>query len=115
VGSAVGNNKGGETRTVKILHVEDNEMVVAMVKEMLEDQGWQIQTCADGNAAIEKISGEDEYDLLPVDYDLPGSTAVGPQQIRHFDNGGCEAVTNQTSFTTQPLVPVGREWLCGAI
>ena len=34
--------------------------------------------------------------------------AVGPQtKTRHFDNGGCEAVTNQASFTTEPLVPVG--------
>jgi hypothetical protein len=30
--------------------------------------------------------------------------AVGPQQ--RFDNEGCEAVTNQASFTTGPLVPV---------
>ena len=30
---------------------------------------------------------------------------------RHFDNEGCEAVTNQASFTTGPLVPVGRGWL----
>jgi len=35
--------------------------------------------------------------------------AVGPQQ--RFDNEGCEAVTNQASFTTGPLVPVGRGWL----
>ena len=71
-GSAIAKNKVGEIRTVKILHVEDNEIVAGMVKEMLEDQGWQVETCADGNAALEKISGEDEYDLLLVDYDLPG-------------------------------------------
>jgi CheY-like chemotaxis protein len=76
VGSAIRKSKCGETRTVKILHVEDNEMVAAMVKEMLEDQGWQIETCADGNAALEKISGEDEYDLLLVDYDLPGANGL---------------------------------------
>ena len=43
---------------------------------MLEDQGWQVETCADGNAALEKISGEDEYDLLVVDYDLPGVNGI---------------------------------------
>ena len=71
-GSAIGKNKGGEIRTVKILHVEDNEIVAGMVKETLESQGWQVETCTDGNAALEKISGEDDYDLLLVDYDLPG-------------------------------------------
>ena len=59
-------------RTVRILHVEDDKAVAGIVKEMLEDQGWQVETCADGNAALEKISSEDEYDLLLVDYDLPG-------------------------------------------
>jgi hypothetical protein len=38
--------------------------------------------------------------------------AVGRDKIRHFDNGGCEAVTNQHPFRAEPLVPVSREWLC---
>ncbi|HXQ38403.1 MAG TPA: response regulator [Anaerolineales bacterium] len=63
-------------RTVRILHVEDDKTIAGIVKEMLEDQGWQVETCADGNAALEKISGEDEYDLLVVDYDLPGVNGI---------------------------------------
>jgi DNA-binding response OmpR family regulator len=39
---------------------------------MLEPQGWQVETCANGNAALEMISSETDYDLLLVDYDLPG-------------------------------------------
>jgi Response regulators consisting of a CheY-like receiver domain and a winged-helix DNA-binding domain len=61
------------TRTVRILHVEDDETVAAMVQEMLEIQGWQVETCADGNAGLERISSEEaDYDLLLVDYDLDG-------------------------------------------
>ena len=63
--------KSGD-RTVRILHVEDDKTVAGIVKEMLEERGWHVETCEDGNAALEKISGEDEYDLLLVDYDLPG-------------------------------------------
>lgn len=59
-------------RVKSILHIEDNELVAGVAKEMLEAQGWQVETCADGNAALEKISGLAEYDLLLVDYDLPG-------------------------------------------
>jgi CheY-like chemotaxis protein len=39
---------------------------------MFEEQGWQVQTCDDGNAAIEHISGGVHYDFLLFDYDLPG-------------------------------------------
>ncbi|HKR14820.1 MAG TPA: response regulator [Pyrinomonadaceae bacterium] len=69
-------NKSDEVSTVRILHVEDNEMVATMVKETLENQGWQVESCADGTTALEKISGKDKYDLLLVDYDLPGANGV---------------------------------------
>lgn len=59
-------------RTKSILHIEDNELVAGVTKEMLEAQGWKVEICADGNIALEKICGEYEYDLLLIDYDLPG-------------------------------------------
>ena len=55
-----------------ILHIEDNELIAGIAKEILEEQGWQVETCADGRVALEKISGNADYDLLLVDYDLPG-------------------------------------------
>ncbi|HEX7773482.1 MAG TPA: response regulator [Pyrinomonadaceae bacterium] len=72
----VARHRESGVRTVRILHVEDDKTVAGIVKEMLEDQGWHVETCADGNAALEKISGEDEYDLLLVDYDLPGVNGI---------------------------------------
>ena len=56
---------------VRILHVEDNELVAGMMRELLQDQGWRVETCADGNTALAKISSNAHYDLLLVDYDLP--------------------------------------------
>ena len=43
---------------------------------MLEDQGWQVETCNDGNAALEKIYGQNDYDLMLVDYDRPGVNGI---------------------------------------
>jgi DNA-binding response OmpR family regulator len=63
-------------RSIRILHVEDDETVAEMAKEMLETQSWHVETCADGNAALEKISGDTPYDLLLVDYDLPGLNGI---------------------------------------
>jgi CheY-like chemotaxis protein len=77
----VAENSESSIRSVRILHVEDDKTVAGIVKEMLEDQGWQVETCADGNAALEKISGRQDYDLLLVDYDLPG--ANGLEIINH--------------------------------
>ncbi len=65
---------GGEQAAsqISILHVEDNEAVASMVKETLESEGWNIETCVDGTLALEKIAGEAHYDLLLLDNDLPG-------------------------------------------
>lgn len=61
-----------EVKIVTILHVEDNQTVAEAVKETLEIQGWQVDTCTDGNTALEKIASDADYDVLLVDYDLPG-------------------------------------------
>jgi len=59
-------------RTIRILHIEDDETIATVAREMLQEQGWQVQTCDDGNAALEHISGGVHYDFLLIDYDLPG-------------------------------------------
>jgi len=63
---------GKKLQTIKILHVEDNVAVASMMKETLMREGWEIETCADGKAAMKKIASHTRYDLLLLDYDLPG-------------------------------------------
>jgi len=71
-GSNASSEENKATKPTKILHVEDDKTVAGIVREMLEDQGWQVETCAQGAAALERIYGQEDYDLLVVDYDLPG-------------------------------------------
>ena len=103
----VGKKADGEIRTVKILHVEDNETVAGMVKEMLENQRWQVETCADGNAALEKISGEDHYDLLLVDFDLPGVN--GLELINHARELDHRCDTPMVVLAGTPVEAAARE------
>jgi DNA-binding response OmpR family regulator len=56
--------------------VEDNQIVAGAVAETLEEKGWAVETCADGISALEKISGEADYDLFVFDYDLPGVNGI---------------------------------------
>jgi CheY-like chemotaxis protein len=65
-----------KTRTIKILHVEDNETVAGMVKETLENEGWRVEACADGAEALRRIKSDTHYDLLLLDYDLPGLNGI---------------------------------------
>jgi two-component system chemotaxis response regulator CheY len=54
-----------------ILYVEDNLLVAANVKEALEAEGWRVEVCADGNAALNKLAGAIRCDLLLLDNGLP--------------------------------------------
>lgn len=63
-------HKNGDV--LSVLHVEDDETISAIVKEILENEGCAVETCSDGHVALETISGTKHYDLLLVDYDLPG-------------------------------------------
>jgi CheY-like chemotaxis protein len=61
-----------------VLVVEDNAMVMELVREMLEGCGYQVLTASDGIHALDVASGHgDEIDLLVSDIVMPGMN--GPE------------------------------------
>ena len=60
-----------DVSTIRILHVEDDETIAVLTREMLEAQGWYVETCSNGTSALEKICSEARYDCLLLDYKLP--------------------------------------------
>ena len=59
------------TATITILHVEDNESVANLVREILIVEGWMVETCSDGQTALKLLAGSAVYDVLIFDYELP--------------------------------------------
>ncbi|HEX8181650.1 MAG TPA: response regulator [Pyrinomonadaceae bacterium] len=60
-----------QARPVTILHAEDNRIVAEAVSESLALEGWRVETCEDGAAALDVIRSNAAFDLLLIDYDLP--------------------------------------------
>jgi len=60
------------TAPFTVLHVEDNPTVAQVVREMLEAASYGVELCMDGKAALAKLTGDDHYDVLVIDNDLPG-------------------------------------------
>jgi CheY-like chemotaxis protein len=63
-------------RGVHILHVEDDALVAATVRETLKDEGWRVSTYTDGLAALAEIEGDTHYDLMLIDKQLPGADGL---------------------------------------
>ncbi len=70
-GAGKAGRKKKQERSITILHVEDSRLVAAAVRETLQREGWKVITCEDGSGGLRLIMGNEHYDVLLVDYDLP--------------------------------------------
>lgn len=59
----------------RILLAEDEEVLRMLIVDTLEDDGYDIDEASDGLEALEYIEGN-EYDLVIVDYMMPGLTGL---------------------------------------
>jgi len=65
-----------DARRAWILFAEDDEAVRLALKETLELEGWRVEACADGRAALARLEGESRYDLLLFDDRMPGMSGL---------------------------------------
>ena len=90
-----------------VLHVEDDETISANIKEILESEGWSVETCSDGVIALEVICGTTHYDLLLVDDRLPGLNGVElVRQSRHMPH---RSQTPIIVLSATPIQAAARE------
>ncbi|MET0648170.1 MAG: response regulator [Pyrinomonadaceae bacterium] len=55
-----------------ILYAEEAPLVADAVRETLEAEGWRVEVCARGDEALRRLQGEARFDLLILDFRLPG-------------------------------------------
>lgn len=79
------NETATQELTVRILHVEDDLTVAEVVREMAEQETWEVQHRTEGNAALEQLGSDTHYDLLLVDHELPGLNGLELiEQVRNM-------------------------------
>lgn len=61
---------------IAILHVEDDQQIARLVDEMLATKECRIELCTDGYGALEKLTGNGQYDVLIVDNEIPGVSGL---------------------------------------
>jgi len=60
----------GEREMVKILVIEDNPMVQALTRDLLKDQGFEVETASTGDAGRKRTESF-APDLIVLDLSLP--------------------------------------------
>lgn len=61
---------------IRILYAEDYDLVLFTVKQLLELEGWRVDICRDGTAALKKLESDDHYDLVILDAQMPGESGL---------------------------------------
>ena len=71
---------------MKILVVDDEKILVKGIKFNLENEGYEVDACYNGAAAVE-MAAATAYDLIILDLMMPELDGLGAcQQIRMFSN-----------------------------
>jgi DNA-binding response OmpR family regulator len=68
-------HKGDNTETMRILVVEDEAKLARLISRVLGDEGYAVETEANGRQALVRALAE-EFDLLVVDWMLPEMSGV---------------------------------------
>ena len=67
---------GGPARTLVVLAVDDDDLVLFNTAAMLEDLGHTVIQAASGRAALDALERADRVDLLITDHAMPGLTGA---------------------------------------
>jgi len=60
------------TQAARILVVEDNADTAALLRDLLEGEGYEVETAVTGEAAFEALAAAPDIDLMVLDLMLPG-------------------------------------------
>ena len=64
--------EGRGARRYSILYAEQAPLVADAVRETLEAEGWRVEVCASGDEALRRLQDDGRFDLLILDFSLPG-------------------------------------------
>ena len=69
-------NRSRTAPHIRILHVEDDAAVVDQARQLLAAEKWHVESCADGDSALKRLTDSDHYDVVIVDNSLGGLSGL---------------------------------------
>ena len=115
---------GASSRSLKILAVDDDELVLLNTVAMLEDLGHKVIQATSGEEALRALAGAGAVDLLITDYAMPRMTGVqlarrvaceSPDLPILLATGYAEAPSDEGGGLARLEKPFGQKQLSDAI
>jgi signal transduction histidine kinase/CheY-like chemotaxis protein len=80
----------------RVLVIDDEEWILELVRQILEQDGFSVDTAQDGDAALSQVS-QSKYELLVCDWKMPGLS--GPQLYQRIAESNPEAASRLMFMT----------------
>ena len=66
------------TRPIRVLVVDDEEIIRVLLTEILTEEGYEVSTASDGTEAVNVLEegGEGHFDLIIADMGMPGKSGI---------------------------------------
>lgn len=80
----------------RVLVIDDEEWILELVRQILQQDGFEVDTARDGNAALDQVTRE-KYELLVCDWKMPGLS--GPQLYHRIAQSNPEAAARLMFMT----------------
>ena len=85
---------------MRALVIDDSRAIRLILKQTLEDIGFEVQDAGNGKEALEILKTEDKFDLALVDWNMPGMNGydfvVTVRKIPEHDGLRLMMVTTET-------------------
>lgn len=122
--------RGGGAQAPRILYAEDSSFFRNKIKNFLEQEGWHVVACGDGQEAWERLQDSGaEFDLLLTDIEMPRMNGIEltrhARQVERWKDLPIIAVTSLASDTerkqglaagvTEYHVKIDRDQLLAAL
>lgn len=90
-------------REFSILYAEQAAAVADAVRETLEAAGWRVEVCARGDEALGRLQAGARFDLLILDFALPGLDGVElVRRARRLPRAATVPIIMFTDFEVEP-------------
>lgn len=94
-------------RTVRVLVVDDEPIILMLIKDALEDAGYSVLAAAGGGKALELIEDPDHFSVVVTDLNMPApdGRSVAAQAREHTPGVPVLFVTGRPDLLPQTVEP----------
>jgi CheY-like chemotaxis protein len=100
-------------KTLRIMVVEDVDFNLAILTDILTERGWQVVTATSGEAALDILAQDTDFQIILMDIGLPGIDGIEATR-RIKKNPACRAIpiialTAETAAEQKRLLDAGLD------